>query len=94
MIPVFVKCSEEEKAYIDLKGENFNSNLRVWLGECECETSFKCSTNMRCLVPLSELAKSYVNSSTASSSSINPKSNSNRQNPTSFKVSDNLLDQL
>jgi hypothetical protein len=36
-----LKFNEDDKQYIELKGENFNSNLKVWLDDNECETIFK-----------------------------------------------------
>ena len=37
----FFKYIEDEKAFVELRGENFNSNLRVWFDDVECESVFK-----------------------------------------------------
>ena len=36
-----LKFSEDEQAFVELKGENFNSNLKVWFDDVECDTFFK-----------------------------------------------------
>ena len=60
-------CETETESTLDLKGENFHSNLRVWLGDCECDTMYKSSTQLKCIVAMSELAKSkYVRQSAPS----------------------------
>lgn len=35
------KLNEAERVYMELKGENFNSNLKIWFDDFECETFFK-----------------------------------------------------
>ena len=36
---------------IELTGENFNSDLRVWFGDVETETMFRCQESLLCVVP-------------------------------------------
>jgi recombining binding protein (suppressor of hairless) len=36
---------------LELTGENFNPNLKVWFGEVEAETLFRCQDSMLCVVP-------------------------------------------
>ncbi|CAG7734963.1 unnamed protein product [Allacma fusca] len=38
-------------AMIELTGENFSPNLRVWFGDVEAETMFRCLESMLCVVP-------------------------------------------
>jgi recombining binding protein suppressor of hairless len=44
LIPIvdsFKYFYDNEKPFIELKGENFNSNLKVWFDDIECDTFFK-----------------------------------------------------
>lgn len=36
---------------LELVGENFTPNLKVWFGDIEAETAFRCSTSLVCTVP-------------------------------------------
>ena len=36
---------------LELSGENFVPSLRVWFGEVEAETMFRCGESMLCVVP-------------------------------------------
>ena len=38
---VYLKHYEEDQVYIELKGEHFNSNLKIWFDDVECETIYK-----------------------------------------------------
>ncbi len=36
---------------LELAGENFAPNLKVWFGDVEAETMFRCQESMLCVVP-------------------------------------------
>ena len=36
---------------LDLSGENFTPVLRVWFGDVEAETMYRCEDSMLCVVP-------------------------------------------
>lgn len=36
---------------LELVGESFTPNLRVWFGDIEAETAYRCSTSLVCTVP-------------------------------------------
>ncbi|XP_038851775.1 recombination signal binding protein for immunoglobulin kappa J region b [Salvelinus fontinalis] len=38
-------------AMLELTGQNFTSNLRVWFGDVEAETMYRCAESMLCVVP-------------------------------------------
>ena len=38
-------------AMLELTGENFTPNLRVWFGDVESETMYRCQESMLCVVP-------------------------------------------
>ena len=38
-------------AMLELTGECFSPNLRVWFGDVESETMYRCSESMLCVVP-------------------------------------------
>ena len=38
-------------AMLELTGDNFTPNLRVWFGDVEAETMYRCQENMLCVVP-------------------------------------------
>jgi len=38
-------------AMVELKGENFTPNLKVWFGDVEAETMYRCEDSMFCVVP-------------------------------------------
>jgi len=38
-------------AMLELSGENFTPLLRVWFGEVEAETMYRCDDGMLCVVP-------------------------------------------
>uniref|UniRef100_A0AAY5KP49 Recombination signal binding protein for immunoglobulin kappa J region b n=1 Tax=Esox lucius TaxID=8010 RepID=A0AAY5KP49_ESOLU len=38
-------------AMLELTGQNFTPNLRVWFGEVEAETMYRCAESMLCVVP-------------------------------------------
>ncbi|XP_015921747.2 recombining binding protein suppressor of hairless isoform X3 [Parasteatoda tepidariorum] len=38
-------------AMLELTGENFTPTLKVWFGEVEAETMYRCQENMLCVVP-------------------------------------------
>ncbi|XP_066273039.1 recombining binding protein suppressor of hairless-like isoform X1 [Branchiostoma lanceolatum] len=38
-------------AMLELNGENFTYNLKVWFGDVEAETMFRCAESMLCVVP-------------------------------------------
>lgn len=38
-------------AMLELTGEGFSPNLRVWFGDVETETMFRCQESMLCVVP-------------------------------------------
>ena len=40
-----------ETAMLELTGENFSPNLRVWFGDVESETMYRCQESMLCVVP-------------------------------------------
>jgi recombining binding protein (suppressor of hairless) len=48
---------------LELVGENFAPNLKVWFGDVEAKTAFRCQTSIICTVPDVSLFK---NSSTIS----------------------------
>jgi recombining binding protein (suppressor of hairless) len=43
---------------LELVGENLTPNLKVWFGDVEAETAFRCHTSMICTVPDVSLFKS------------------------------------
>lgn len=43
---------------LELVGENFAPNLKVWFGDIEAETAFRCQTSIICTVPDVSLFKS------------------------------------
>ncbi len=47
-----------EVAMLELVGENFTPFLKVWFGDIEAETAFRCHTSMICTVPDVSLFKS------------------------------------
>lgn len=47
-----------EIAMIELVGENLTPNLKVWFGDIEAETAYRCSTSLVCTVPDVSLFKS------------------------------------
>lgn len=38
-------------AMLELTGESFSPNLRVWFGDVEAETMYRCQESMLCVVP-------------------------------------------
>ncbi|KAI2533994.1 RBPJ isoform 13, partial [Pan troglodytes] len=38
-------------AMLELTGQNFTPNLRVWFGDVEAETMYRCGESMLCVVP-------------------------------------------
>ena len=36
---------------LELNGENFSSNLKVWFGDVEAETMYRCEEGLLCVVP-------------------------------------------
>ena len=36
---------------LEITGENFTSNLKVWFGEVEVETMYRCEEGLLCVVP-------------------------------------------
>ena len=36
---------------LELTGENFTPHLRVWFGDVEAETMYRCQESLLCLVP-------------------------------------------
>ena len=40
-----------EVAMLDLIGENFTPNLKVWFDDVEVQTAFRCVTNLVCILP-------------------------------------------
>lgn len=36
---------------LELMGENLTPNLKVWFGDVEAETMFRCEESMLCVVP-------------------------------------------
>lgn len=38
-------------AMLELNGESFTPNLKVWFGDVECETMYRCQESMLCVVP-------------------------------------------
>ena len=38
-------------AMLELNGENFTSNLKVWFGDVEAETMYRCEEGLLCVVP-------------------------------------------
>ncbi len=38
-------------AMLELTGENFAPNLKVWFGDVEAETMYRCQESMLCVVP-------------------------------------------
>ena len=36
---------------LELNGENFGSNLKVWFGDVEAETMYRCEEGLLCVVP-------------------------------------------
>lgn len=36
---------------LELTGESFTPNLRVWFGDVEAETMYRCEESMLCVVP-------------------------------------------
>jgi recombining binding protein suppressor of hairless len=38
-------------AMLELVGENFTPNLKVWFGDVEAETAFRCYNSLICTVP-------------------------------------------
>jgi hypothetical protein len=43
--------SNLEQPMLELLGENFQPNLKVWFLDIECETHFRCTTSIVCVVP-------------------------------------------
>jgi len=45
---------------LELTGENFTPYLKVWLGDVECETMYKCQECLLCVVPdISEIREGW-----------------------------------
>ena len=40
-----------DTAMLELTGENFTPNLKVWFGSVESETMYRCQESMLCVVP-------------------------------------------
>jgi recombining binding protein suppressor of hairless len=40
-----------ESEMLELTGENFTPHLKVWFGEVEAETMYRCQESLLCLVP-------------------------------------------
>jgi recombining binding protein suppressor of hairless len=40
-----------ESEMLELTGENFTPHLRVWFGDVEAETMYRCQESLLCLVP-------------------------------------------
>ena len=38
-------------AMLELTGDNFTPNLKVWFGDVEAETMYRCQESMLCVVP-------------------------------------------
>lgn len=38
-------------AMLELSGDNFSPSLRVWFGEVEADTMYRCNESMFCVVP-------------------------------------------
>jgi len=36
---------------LEVNGEDFSPNLKVWFGEVEAETMFRCTDSLLCVVP-------------------------------------------
>ena len=49
---------------LELVGENFAPNLKVWFGDIEAETAFRCQTSIICTVPDVSLFKNSKTIST------------------------------
>lgn len=47
-------------AMLELTGENFTPSLKVWLGDVECETMYRCQESLLCVVPdISEIREGW-----------------------------------
>lgn len=40
-----------DQAFLELLGENFTPGIKVWFGDVEAETAFRCHTSLVCTVP-------------------------------------------
>ena len=38
-------------AMLEVNGENFSPSLKVWFGEVEAETMYRCAEGLLCVVP-------------------------------------------
>ena len=36
---------------LEITGENFNPSLKVWFGDVECETLYRCAETLLCVIP-------------------------------------------
>ena len=45
---------------LELLGENFTPNVKVWFGDIEVETAYRCQTSLICSVPDVSLFSSSV----------------------------------
>ena len=43
---------------LELVGESFTPNLKVWFGDVEAQTAYRCATSLICTVPDASLFKS------------------------------------
>lgn len=59
-----------EVAMLELVGENFAPNLKVWFGDVEAETAFRCQTSIICTVPDVSLFKNCSNGGAGDCSSV------------------------
>ena len=83
-----------EVAMLELVGENFAPNLKVWFGDVEAETAFRCQTSIICTVPDVSLFKNYnggdcssvQNSVFGQNSSNSWSSKSNSMQPTQVPI--------
>ncbi len=66
---------------LELIGENFAPNLKVWFEDVETETAYRCQTSVICLVPDVTLFKSKSNFE------CNSNSNNNNLRPIQVAIS-------
>ena len=75
---------------LELVGENFTPNVKVWFGDIEAQTAYRCATSIICTVPDASLFKSNPTSNSGLYQNNSYMSNSNASQKT---VSGNIFDQ-
>ena len=64
---------------LELVGENFTPNLKVWFGDIEAQTAYRCVTSIICTVPDASLFKSNPTSNSGLYQNNTANSHGNRK---------------